>query len=191
VITDRDASTRATELDELLSEREIRAVCLRYCRGIDRRQFELVRECYHPDATDEHGDFVGSVDEFIEHCRAELVRFESTMHFVGNVLVEVHPGGESARAETYAMAMHRVPPRHGKPPRDHVVGLRYVDDFSRRNGGWRIANRICVFEWTRTDPVIAGWTFTEAFRRGRTDGSDVVFAPSLAAEIAAGRTGAP
>jgi SnoaL-like domain len=168
-------------LDALLAEREIRSVCLRYCRGIDRRDFEIVRDCYHADAIDEHGDFVGTVEEFIGHAEHSLGAFESTVHFVGNILVEID--GDRARCETYAIAMHRVPPREDKPRRDHVVGLRYVDDFARRDTRWRIANRVCVFDWTRTDPVNDGWDFTDAFRRGRTDGADAVFASDLLAEI--------
>jgi hypothetical protein len=178
----------AAAVEQLVAENEIRAVCLRYCRGIDRRRFDIVRDCYHPDARDEHGDFLGTVDEFIAHAQRSLAAFESTMHFVGNNLVEV--AGEHARSETYVIAMHRVPPRGERPRRDHVVGLRYIDDFARRGGQWKIANRVCAFEWTRTDPVGAGWDFTEAFRMGRVDGSDVVFAASLLDEIESRRDGA-
>jgi hypothetical protein len=72
-----------------------------------------------------------------------------------------------------------VAPRGEKPERDHVVGLRYVDDFEQRDGVWRIATRVCVFDWTRTDPVKPGWVFKDPFLRGRADGNDIVFATSL------------
>ena len=182
-----DTATRQAALDTLLAEREIRDVCLRYCRGIDRRRFDIVRDCYHADALDEHGDFLGTVEEFIAHAQTALAAFESTMHFLGNILVDVR--GDLARSETYAIAMHRVPPRGERPRRDHVVGLRYIDDFARRDGRWRIANRVCAFEWTRTDPVTPGWDFTDAFRMGRTDGTDVVFADVLLDEIQNRRDG--
>ena len=166
-------------IDALLAERAIRDVVLRYCRGIDRRQFDIVRECYHPDAHDEHGDFTGTVDAFIVHAATALDAFETTTHFAGNILVELNPDdSHRARCEAYVTAIHRIAPRGTAPARDHVVGLRYIDDFEQRNGQWRIANRICVFDWTRTDPV-AGWQFTDAFRRGRADRDDIVFAPSL------------
>lgn len=170
-------------LAALLAEREIRNVVLRYCRGIDRRQFDLVRDCYHPDALDEHGDFLGSVDEFIAHAERSLQAFQTTTHFTGNILVEIDPADpRRARCETYAMAIHRVPPRGDRPAKDHVVGLRYIDDFEARAGRWRIADRVCVFDWTRTDPVV-GWQFTDAFRRGSIDRNDIVFAPSLRDQI--------
>ncbi len=52
-------------LQALLDKQEIEEVVLRYCRGIDRRDFDLVRACYHPDARDHHGSFDGTVEEFV------------------------------------------------------------------------------------------------------------------------------
>ena len=43
------------ELARDLAENAIRRTLYRYCRGIDRRGFELVRACYHSDALDDHG----------------------------------------------------------------------------------------------------------------------------------------
>jgi len=161
-------------IQNLLDEQAIRAVLHRYCRGIDRRQFDLVRSCYHPDGWDDHGAFRGGVEGFIEHCRSGLARYERTMHFMGNMFIEV--SGHLAKAETYTIAFHRVPARNGKPPRDHLVGFRYVDDFERRGGEWRIKKRVCAFEWTRTDPVPEGWDFPPDVLRGIHGSDDTVFA---------------
>jgi SnoaL-like domain len=163
----------------VLAAEEIRGIYYRYCRGIDRRQYDLVRSCYHPDAVDNHGEYVGGLDGFIEHVRSNLPRFERTMHFLGNIIVEVD--GDKARGEAYALAHHRLAAGGSKPERDFVVGLRYVDDFECRGGEWAIAHRVCVFEWTRMDPVgESPYRFGDAHLRGRTDGEDPVFAPSLA-----------
>lgn len=161
------------EIRTLLDERAIRDVVLRYCRAVDRRQMDAVRACYHPDATDDHGAYKGGVDGFIEHAAAGLARYERTMHFTGNVIVELLDETH-ARSEAYTIAFHRLGPRKDRPARDHIVGFRYVDDFEKRNGEWRIARRVCVFDWTRTDPVPAGWDFTTGFLRGRPDGEDFV-----------------
>ena len=159
------AQTMAQTMATVLAERAIRQVGLRYCRGIDRQDFDLVRSCYHADATDDHGDFSGGVEAFIAYCQRELVRFESTTHFMGNALVEL-TGTSSAVCETYVMAIHRVPASRTKPIRDFVVGLRYGDRFECRDGDWRIAQRVCLFDWTRTDPVVPGWQFPDSYRRG-------------------------
>ncbi len=50
-------------LQELLSKQAIYELQCRYCRGIDRMDQALVRSCYHPDATDEHGSFSGGVED--------------------------------------------------------------------------------------------------------------------------------
>jgi len=165
-------------VERVINQQEIRDVVYRYCRGIDRRDYDLVRNCYHPDAIDDHGDFRGGVEEFISYVERGLPRFERTMHFIGNVLVE--PDGGRARAESYIVAHHHLSKSRTKPERDFVVGLRYVDDFERREGEWRIAARVCVFEWARIDPVAPdGWAPAEVATTGRVDGSDPVFAPSV------------
>lgn len=166
-------------LARMLDQQEIRDVYYRYCRGVDRRQYDMIRSCYHPDGTDNHGEFVGDVDGFIEHVKSTVVRFERTMHFLGNILIEVD--GDQARGEAYAFACHRLAASRGKPQRDFTVALRYVDDFERRNGEWRIAHRICVFEWSRMDPVGDNrYQFPATAHHGRADLDDPVFAPSLA-----------
>jgi SnoaL-like domain len=147
-------------------------------RGIDRRDFDLVRGCYHPDATDDHGDFRGGVDDFIAYVQRTIVRFERTLHFIGNMLIE--PLVDAARVESYAVAYHRIPASSSKPARDFVTGFRYVDDFERRAGEWRIATRVVAAEWSRLDPVGAGgWVPPAEATVGRADQGDVVFAPAL------------
>jgi hypothetical protein len=172
----RQLDTR--RLAKLLDQQEIRDVCYRYCRGIDRRQFDLVRSCYHPDATDDHGDYKGGVDGFIDYVTVGLRRWVSTNHFLGNMLIE--PRADQARVETYAIAFHRFAARAERPERDFIAGIRYVDDFERRDGEWRIATRVCVVDWTRSDEVSHPIVIGDEHVRGRTDRDDPVFAPRLA-----------
>ena len=169
----------ARRLRRMLDQQEITDVIHRYCRGIDRCDFDLVRSCYHPDGTDDHGDFVGGIDEFIAYVQDNLSTFERTMHFIGNLLIE--PDGDRARVESYVIAHHRLPARGSKGVRDYNVGLRYVDDFERRNGEWRIAARACTFDWWRIDDIELGkWVPAPGSATGRRDHDDLVFAPSIA-----------
>jgi SnoaL-like domain len=176
--TDMDTAEINARLLRIADQQEIRDVVYRYCRGIDRRNYALVRSCYHSDAVDDHGDFRGGVDEFIAYIQRGLPRFERTMHFIGNVLIESH--GDEARSESYLVAYHRLAASRTKAERDYVVGLRYVDDFERRDDRvWRIAARVCVFEWSRIDVVApGGWVPAGTATLGHPDGSDVVFAAS-------------
>lgn len=167
-----------------LAEAEIQRVLHRYCRGIDRRDMALVRTCYHPDARDDHGDIVCGVDEAIEHFEKTLRRFERTMHFLGNIVIEPSPSLDRARSEAYLIAMHRLRANASKPARDFWVGLRYIDDFALRDGEWRIANRVCAFEWSRIDPVQDGpFSFGPGDTMGLPNADDVVFAKDLGTVI--------
>jgi hypothetical protein len=156
----------------LAAKSEIEEVVLRYCRGIDRMDRELVRSCYHADAIDEHGSFTGGVDAFLDWVWALLARYEMTMHFIGNVLVELV--GDAAVAESYGVAWHRsADPR---PQWNLVTGFRYVDRFERRgDGAWRIARRVAVTEWSRVDAPRDRWQVPPTLRVGRRDRSDALY----------------
>lgn len=52
-------------LEEMSAKQEITELLYRYCRGIDRLDWDLVRSCYHDDAFDDHSIFRGSPDEFV------------------------------------------------------------------------------------------------------------------------------
>jgi len=135
----------------------------RYCRGIDRRDPDLLRTVYHPDAVDDHGGmFCGGVDEFIEQVPVHLEPFSVTTHMVGNALFDID--GNDAYGETYVLATH-VP--RDDPLNPIVVSGRYLDHFQRRDGEWRILKRSTVGDWTN----IAGGMDPEG-RKGQPDRTD-------------------
>ncbi|MEV0085544.1 nuclear transport factor 2 family protein [Saccharopolyspora sp. NPDC050642] len=134
-------------LTELLDGQRIREVVLRYCRGIDRLDFDLVRSAYHPGGIDHHTGFDGTVDEFVEWVRPLLSGFTGTMHIVGNHLCELR--GDQAVAETYGTAVHWGSPE-SDPRRNFISGFRYVDHMAKRDGRWAIVERFAVREWTHS-----------------------------------------
>jgi len=162
------------EVDILLAERAIQRVLTTYSRGVDRFDFEAVRSCYWPDGTDDHGSFAGGVDEFVSFVQKSLDRFERTAHFLGNMLIDVDLGRGVARSETYAVAFHRYSDAAGNPT-DMWAGLRYVDRFERRDGQWRIRNRVCAYDWRRTDPAGTGSGFADGYVRGLRSADDIVY----------------
>ena len=159
--------------DELVAREEIRDVLFRYTRGIDRLDLDLVRSCYHADAHDDHGAFRGDVDGFLDWVRDALSYFDSTMHFIGNQLIDVE--GDVAHTESYCIAYHRREPRDSEVSHDLVTALRYVDRLERHaDRRWKIADRVCVFDWSRRDPVVDQWAMDGAVR-GRCGPDDPVW----------------
>ncbi len=128
----------------LLDKQEIHELVLRYCRGIDRFDRAAVAACFHPDATDVHGSFAGTITEFIDWAFRLLERYDSTMHLVANQLITL--SGDRAVTETYGIAYHRS--SDPDPRRNLTVGFRYIDLMERRDDRvWRIAERVATTEW--------------------------------------------
>ncbi|NMH98221.1 nuclear transport factor 2 family protein [Pseudonocardia sp. K10HN5] len=128
------------------ARREIEDAILRYCRGVDRCDGDLVRSAYHDDGHDDHGElFRGTVAEYVPWVLGLLRdRFTSTMHTITNLSVDVD--GDTARSEAYCIAYHTLDTDAG--PSLRVFGCRYVDKFENRPPvGWRIAHRRVVAEW--------------------------------------------
>jgi hypothetical protein len=136
-------------IDDVISESEIKDVHLRYCRANDRRDEELMRSCFHPDAMIELHEPL-NVDAFIALGRAVLSKYTATWHNTGNQLVEVD--GDAAWAEHYTTSSHRIAADDTGPERDFVASGRYIDRMERRDGEWRIARRIMLLDFTRLNP---------------------------------------
>ena len=165
-------------LEELLAEAAIRDLQIRYCRAVDRMDFDLLRSCFFPDAKTHFGFFVGSVDEFIEMGAAMLKTYAGTTHFTGNQIVEVK--GDRAWAEHYTVATHRFPADENGPAREFITFVRYIDDVEQRDGDWRIAKRVLILDSTRMD-IIADPGPDPGVQRGMRDRSDASYAPLIAA----------
>ena len=80
-------------LDALLAKDAIRDVLADLARGTDRLDGALIRACYHPDGHDDHNAFRGGPAEFADWVLANLPHFTATMHFVGNVRIDVRGEG--------------------------------------------------------------------------------------------------
>lgn len=128
--------------DEAIDRVALADLVARYCRGVDRRDFALVRSLYWDDAIDRHGAmFEGGVDAFVAWLPAAMAPFELTVHRLTNSLFA--PSGDRAEGEHYATAYHRThPPRR----REILIGGRYLDRYERREGVWKFAERRLVFD---------------------------------------------
>jgi hypothetical protein len=161
-----------TDLDTLLAKDAITQVIHRVARGTDRLDHDLIVSGYWPDGFDDHNSFRGGPVEFADWVLTVLPHFATTHHFLGQTRIEVD--GDVAHTETYCNAHHVSHPDEAGNVTDMAMGLRYVDRFERRDGEWRIAKRICAFDWAYTTggPV---WPFAEDFTVGHRDRSDITY----------------
>ncbi len=129
------------QIREMLDKQALNDLLVRYCRGIDRLDKELVLSCFHDDAYDDHGSFKGSPKEFLDQlwARSATKAVAFIEHKLSNVSLEVE--GDTAYGESY-LEMHQL--FEG----ELVEGYgRFVDRFERRDGEWRIAHRRVILEW--------------------------------------------
>jgi hypothetical protein len=141
----------------LVEDRQaIHDVIVRYCRGVDRSDPDLVLSAFHDDAIDNHFGVVLPFREAIGTLKAarsgggSAPSKTTSMHNICNVLIEVD--GDVARCESYVIVIVRIPQDGGAT--DWMHAGRYVDRFERRNGEWRIAYRTVVYDLERFDEVL-------------------------------------
>jgi hypothetical protein len=164
-----------TTIDDLIARSEITDVIQRLARGTDRLDRDLMVSCYHPDGFDDHNSFRGSGTDFADWVCQVLPHFAATTHFIA--LPHIRLDGDMASVDTYCVAHHVSGPGEDGQASDMVMGLRYVDRFERRDGQWRIARRVCAFDWNYTVPFDPAATFQweDDFTVGSRDRRDISY----------------
>jgi hypothetical protein len=177
----------ATEDIRIADRFAIEQALLRYCRGVDRKQWDLVRSAYHPDAYDDHGNYKGAVDGFVASVIKRHETIEQSTHAISNIQIEF-AGPDTALVETYFIVHQRHAPgdvtayasfvRGPMPTAEQALEVetvgRYVDRFTRRDGAWKIARRVVVFEVYRAQAAPAGGGLLRNWAIARRDGSDAL-----------------
>lgn len=149
---------------------EIRDCVHRYARGLDRHDADILRSVFHPDAIDNHGAYVGHVEEFIAWGNAWHERVAiAHMHNMNTHVAEID--GDEAHALTYVIFV--LCRRDGRTV--HSGGGRYLDRLERREGHWLIAFRRFIVDWrfdAVDDPLLDG---SARDPRGTWDRSDPTY----------------
>lgn len=159
---------------ELIADKlECSELVTRLARGIDRCDADTVRACFHADATDDHGAFKGTAEEFVKWVMPVLKSMKRTQHVIGQCLIEVD--GDKAAGESHFVAHHTI----ATPDGDilMIAAGRYLDRLERRDGIWKISHRHAVYDWNSSGPSTDSWNRddpdnpSEYGQRGTADAS--------------------
>ncbi|MCL2915514.1 nuclear transport factor 2 family protein [Shewanella corallii] len=131
----------------------IQSVVYQLARGVDRMDDALIRDCFWPDATDDHGLYRGSAMGFVDWVLPLLAQMQRTQHIIGNVLIDI--AGTNAWCESYFQAYHQLEQSDGQS--DMYAAGRYLDLFELRNHEWRIIHRQVVYDWNRNEASSSSW----------------------------------
>jgi hypothetical protein len=145
---------------------------VQYARGLDRQDFDLTADVFHPDAIDHHGGFLGGRSEYVEWVKGAILAHHVTTHLITNHTCELD--GDTAHAETYLVFYTLA-----KDEKTITIGGgRYIDRFERREREWRIALRRTVMDWMLPD-VAAGdgrpWLAEKRYTEPRHDREDISY----------------
>jgi hypothetical protein len=158
------------QLEELLAVRAIETVLMRYTRGMDRLDRDMMRSVFLPDATTDHPPFhVGLAWDFIDRqldARDTSVLFS---HLLGNVSIEVRES--EARTESLFWSWGRLT---GAAESDFFVAGRYLDQLVLAEHGWKVRTRRVVQDLVREVPVV-GPIRQEGANGGLRSRDDVVY----------------
>lgn len=172
----------------LADRARIQDLMYRWCRALDRLDYDAMRRVFHPDAIDRHGMYEGGVDGLVAWLRERHRTIPFCMHAVTNMLIEF-AGPDTALVETYCIALQR---HTGVQSLAAIAGarttaatggaevtayVRYVDRFERRSDEWRIAHRTVVWDAVTTrDAPPGAAAFDERWTAGRRGQDDPIYA---------------
>lgn len=144
----------ADDLQALLAREAIRNCLIRLARGEDRRDAAPIAASYWPDATVDYGVFSGGFDEYLAWVVPGSDEIRNTQHVLGQTYVEVD--ADAARAETHVVSYHRID--YGEADHGACIGGRYLDRLEKRDGEWRIAGRVMLYDWYQDWGASIDWT---------------------------------
>lgn len=127
-----------SDLSTLLAKQEITEMLHRYCYAMDANDRELGYQVWHPDGTAHYeGMFEGLGRDFVDFGQGghESAFKGGTSHQLTNILIDVD--GERATSSSCVTAAARI----GETELLYIIRGRYHDEWSRRDGIWRIDHR--------------------------------------------------
>lgn len=127
----------ASTAQELTDIQEIRRLVERYAFAMDRRNTELMRTCFTPDADLSYFGGLKQFDgnSFADSLVVSLTPFKTVNHSISSIRIEVD--GDNATGDMHIFATMML----AESPSVIVRGVHVVDGYAKTADGWKIAKR--------------------------------------------------
>ena len=132
-------------LQELIDKQAISDVIQRYCRTLDWLDDDAQAGCYWPDAAIDYGFFKGRAEDFLPVVMETERNLARRWHMLSQPLVRFH-SPTSASSECYGIFGGGRAQEDGSIAGD-LIGGRYLDEWEKRDGEWRISARTYILDW--------------------------------------------
>lgn len=133
------------QLQELLDKQAITEVLQRYSRTLDWLDDDGQAGCFWPDAPIDYGFFTGTAADFLPVVMQIERASQRRWHFLSAPAI-AFTAPDHAQAECYGMATGIRQQDDGSWS-GGLYGGRYLDEFAKKDGEWRIAQRKYVMDW--------------------------------------------
>jgi len=186
------------ELRRLVDKDRVTDVLMQWNRGVERKDWDLVRACYTEDARDEHGSVNSNVHDFVEWMKSYHAHIEHVVFNATNILIEF-ADDDHAFVESHGTSMQRYGPEArdarvtflGEEWADRATAVRVqfagrkLDQFVRRDRTWRIANRRQVYGMVDARPAEPALALSGNFLVSRRDQTDPLYQARIDAGLPA------
>lgn len=132
-------------VQELVDRQAIEDVVARYARTLDWLDDEGQESCYWPDADIDYGFFKGKAADFLPVVMQTERNSDRRWHMLGGLIVKFH-SPRSASSECYGIFAGASQQDDGTLA-GNLYGGRYLDEWGKRDGQWRISARTYLLDW--------------------------------------------
>ncbi len=134
-----------TQVQALLDKQAIAEVLQGYSRTLDWLDDDGQAGCFWPDAHIDYGFFTGTAADFIPVVMQIERASQRRWHFLSTPSIALH-SPERASVESYGLATGIRQQEDGTWS-GGLYGGRYLDEFEKRDGEWRISRRKYIMDW--------------------------------------------
>ncbi|WP_301751941.1 nuclear transport factor 2 family protein [uncultured Erythrobacter sp.] len=138
-------------LQELLDKQAIQELIARYSRTLDWVDDAGQAGCYWPDAAVDYGFFKGTAADFVPVVMAVERSTGRRWHLLSSLAVKL-TSATTAEGECYGIALGFRREDEAEPYSGNMYGGRYLDQYEKRDGEWRISSRRYIMDWTMAMP---------------------------------------
>jgi len=132
------------QLQELLDKKACEELVMRYGRTQDWLDTPGQDGCFWPDADIDFGFFKGNGADWVKTVMPHEAQAIRRWHMSTSLIVNVD--GDRATGECYGIAVGTNKDANGDMI-DNMYGGRYLDEFEKRDGVWRISKRTYILDW--------------------------------------------
>ncbi|MEV0282135.1 nuclear transport factor 2 family protein [Streptomyces sp. NPDC050610] len=137
------------DIQEISDRLEIQELLVAYATAIDSKDFDSLDRIFTEDAHIDYtafGAIAGTRAEMKEFLTSSMAQFAACQHLIGNP--EIRFDGDRATGRVMCLNALGFPTESGDP-RIALLGMWYIDEYTRTPAGWRISRRSQERSWTQ------------------------------------------